>query len=694
MKTLTVKDKEKRLEKVRRGMKLKFHGIDAQIDRLIDSISSWYLYPQLQKKPTVVNLWGLTGVGKSTLVRYLIGELGFNDKSTTINFNPSSSPDKTSGQTIRNSLTSTDRNSPHILFLDEFQKYKTINSKGELEKNLPYSDLWSLLSDGVLYNVDTCKRELFTSLSSLYELKIDLIKKIYNFLHPEEDYSPTECYESFGLTFSWDNALDEEYLLNSFRTCFSLNEEETNKLSTPFEVLFMEYDKLAGGSSYSVSWEYKKLERRAIHSLITLNPQKKKYTWEELVSAIKNDLRFLSSKDIHEKVKYNQMLVITAGNQDDLYDVSLSVYLSYKDVDFVYDETKDYKWYQLKPILLSSLTPEQVSRLGVNHILFPSINSKAYKQIIKDKVAELLHSFNSEFKRKVTFTDNMMEVIYKNSVFPAQGVRPVISFIEDIISPVIFKHLVNSNKKSDIFVDIDEKDLKLIVTEDKSKFSYSVILEVSERENNIPKECRISTAAHEAGHALTSMFLWDCVSTIDMAPMLDGVLGSTTSVSNEKTDNTINTLHKYFRGVICTMLAGKAAEEVVFGPENLSKGCSSDLRQATTLVFQLVRQWGFSSNAVSTSSSSYMSEYSKTTNVEQEDLQGEYILNEEYARAKEILNIVKPVFIEMVEYLKENPFMSKSKAQEFLKKVKKIRSSNSLSSYSEKKLWNKFIGRK
>ena len=51
------------------ALKKEFIGIDKQIDEIMDNVRTWYVYPQLQIRPIVINLWGMSGVGKTSLIR-------------------------------------------------------------------------------------------------------------------------------------------------------------------------------------------------------------------------------------------------------------------------------------------------------------------------------------------------------------------------------------------------------------------------------------------------------------------------------------------------------------------------------------------------------------------------------------------------------------------------------------------------
>jgi cell division protease FtsH len=68
------------LETAKTALKQYFVGIDKIIDELMDCIQVWYLMPELLKRPVIINLWGMTGVGKTDLVRQLVKHLHFQDR--------------------------------------------------------------------------------------------------------------------------------------------------------------------------------------------------------------------------------------------------------------------------------------------------------------------------------------------------------------------------------------------------------------------------------------------------------------------------------------------------------------------------------------------------------------------------------------------------------------------------------------
>jgi Peptidase family M41/C-terminal, D2-small domain, of ClpB protein len=138
--------REEKLQKAHQNLKKKFIGIDYIIDRLIEYVRIWYLVPEAMTKPVIVNLWGMTGVGKTDLVRTLVSELEMKDKFAETEMHNSESS-RGSVQTFLEDkgIVPGDQN---IILFDEFQRYRTVDEEGkeQLKENL--SDIWELLSDG------------------------------------------------------------------------------------------------------------------------------------------------------------------------------------------------------------------------------------------------------------------------------------------------------------------------------------------------------------------------------------------------------------------------------------------------------------------------------------------------------------------------------------------------------------------
>jgi cell division protease FtsH len=72
--------RSERLRQIAIELKTELFGIDEVIDRVIDAVRAWYVLPDIITRPVIVNLWGLTGTGKTQLTRSLAKKLGFYDR--------------------------------------------------------------------------------------------------------------------------------------------------------------------------------------------------------------------------------------------------------------------------------------------------------------------------------------------------------------------------------------------------------------------------------------------------------------------------------------------------------------------------------------------------------------------------------------------------------------------------------------
>lgn len=141
--------RQEKLTFIRDELKKEFFGIDDIIDRVISLMRAWYLMPSLITRPVIINLWGLTGVGKTQLVRRIVQMLDYSNKFLEVQMDGFSTGDSYT-TTIHGLLnkSSIGEGEPGIVLLDEMQRYRTIDNFGADIKVERYQDVWMLLSDG------------------------------------------------------------------------------------------------------------------------------------------------------------------------------------------------------------------------------------------------------------------------------------------------------------------------------------------------------------------------------------------------------------------------------------------------------------------------------------------------------------------------------------------------------------------
>jgi cell division protease FtsH len=112
----------------------------------------------------------------------------------------------------------------------------------------------------------------------------------------------------------------------------------------------------------------------------------------------------------------------------------------------------------------------------------------------------------------------------------------------------------------------------------------------SERRIVLSADERRRTAYHEAGHALLGMLTpgADPVRKISIVPR-----GHALGVTFQSPDaDRYSYSASYLRGRIAGMLAGRAAEELIY--DDVTTGAENDLEQATGIAKQMVGRWGMS----------------------------------------------------------------------------------------------------
>ncbi len=139
---------------------------------------------------------------------------------------------------------------------------------------------------------------------------------------------------------------------------------------------------------------------------------------------------------------------------------------------------------------------------------------------------------------------------------------------------------VRNGRKQVIMADFDEAIEKVIIG--------------LKKKSRVEKEKeRVCVAYHETGHALVSAFTpgSDPVHKITILPRGAGALGYTMYRSE---DEQFLFTKKELLGKVDGLLGGRAAEEVVFGKEEITTGAANDISRATDIVKRMITDYGMS----------------------------------------------------------------------------------------------------
>ena len=204
-------------------------------------------------------------------------------------------------------------------------------------------------------------------------------------------------------------------------------------------------------------------------------------------------------------------------------------------------------------------------------------------------------------------------------------------------------------------------------------------------------------AYHEAGHALVGLNMpgSDVVEKITIIPR--GQAAGYTLSTPEKQEISIQKKSDLL-AIITSTLAGRAAEEIIYGKENISTGAANDLFKVTRITKAMVAQLGMTdlgmAQLIPTEGivNPYSNPYSELT-AQKIDAEVEKIIQEQYKRAKDIISknrleldlivdsllVLETIVKEQIDYIHTN----KKLPQEVIDKKKALESSSEVESKPE-----------
>lgn len=119
-----------------------------------------------------------------------------------------------------------------------------------------------------------------------------------------------------------------------------------------------------------------------------------------------------------------------------------------------------------------------------------------------------------------------------------------------------------------------------------------IVMGAAKKSMVVTESSRRMTAYHEAGHAIMALFTPGATPLYKATILPRGrSLGSTHQLPEM---DKVDTTRKECLAVLDVCMGGKIAEEFIYGPENTTSGCSSDLSQATRVARAMVIEYGMS----------------------------------------------------------------------------------------------------
>lgn len=655
-----IRDKEAKLTKAQEQLKSEFIGIDNVIDSIISNIRVWYLFPKMISKPLVINLWGLTGCGKTSLVNRLCELLDLGERTITYNLAKLDEDNSTELEdNITENISNNERN-PVFIF-DEFQFAATKSEDGkEKDNKTALKTIWEIIDCGIFKaRIERYVMSHFGSiifLTSYMEksgvtikngklINIDRVvgkKKVESDDKDNKDAKGVHSLES-------DLFADMRVLVDRYFNYDDKEYQENENTSTWCDILdkYLRNNNNMWCSSQSLSTLY------TIYHL-TIDDSMQYVQFERMLAEMdmKTLMQFLYKLEMRAKNgychDYSGALVFVIGNVDEAYTISYNVNPD-MDADQFHDVTSKLSMVDIKEALQERFRNEQIARLGNIMLMYPSFSSENFINIIKLRLEQYRKRVLENFGINMEFDQSIVDIIYKDGVFPTQGTRPVFSSVYEIVEtklPHIMLKAYDSNNCNVSLIKMAYKDNKVLVDiihdgeSKESHFEFKQELKIEDLRKNKRDEQQALTAVHESMHFVMYAKLFGKLPDKLVSNCVSGANGF---MMPHRDDNQFISKNEYLAHIqVC--LAGYVAEKYVFGIDETSSGASADLVDATEDAMSMVKNYGMYASALAPCVYTYLTDPNST--------RGGHIINDR-ADNEHIANLVKQVISECEEKVKK-----------------------------------------
>lgn len=137
------------------------------------------------------------------------------------------------------------------------------------------------------------------------------------------------------------------------------------------------------------------------------------------------------------------------------------------------------------------------------------------------------------------------------------------------------------------------RNSNIIEREDIDEAIDRVMAGPAKKNRVITKEELTMVAYHEAGHAVVGIKMPGANKVQKITIIPRGQAGGYNLMTPE--EEKYNLTRKELIAIITSYMGGRAAEEIIYGKENISTGAADDLNKATKIARKMVTQWGMSS---------------------------------------------------------------------------------------------------
>jgi cell division protease FtsH len=622
------------LQNLKNHLQNTFPHMYPAIDAIIPALSGWYSEGNPQGRPIVINLWGHTGVGKTSLVREIIDYLQLQDIFFELD-NDARNFQKLAQKIEHLSyLYSTIK---AVFLVDNFQDL--IYSQ---KSNHPFNDsknFWSLIGEGTLEKERSAlESETILNIYREFSGWVQKGLKVNQGL-VSEDF--VEFFKERGIpvTMPKKRSIHEQDLIENESNLFVFNRYET-------KVIFRSH--LHEFGTYRELIEYLK-------------------TLDEM--GLMKFLNSLVRKAIEpERIDISNSIFFVLGNLKGLFpfedDVSNSL-----DPDAFYFSSLKIGPHAIQKILLQNLEIDKVSRLGSNHIMVPCLSSRAFSRIMDKELEAFEQRFKIEMGIAVSFEDSVRQLLFMEGVIPALGAWSILSAFQRIIVgsiPFIESSLTMFKAIDQIELAFDGRALELRFFKKGKRifrgFNPLKLNVISKLQLN-PTNVQASTALHEAGHALIY-----CSAFGEIPSEVQSASNDREKLGNLQSEFSFDFMNRNrLKKLVMTYLGGYLAEKIILGEDYIQESSKTDLESASHEVLTFFTEYGFGGTPLF-----FGDENQHSKNhfpVTEEIYQKAASFIEEATKATEmILKEEEKLLLQITKALMEEPVLERNELSEIIEK--------------------------
>ncbi len=389
----------------------------------INRLQSWYCLPESKAKPTIINLWGMTGVGKTTFARELVNMLEM--KKCFFEFDARQSNIHSDLISTIKSLATISQPVRGIFLIDNFHYFLKNQTPPPFESPSSKSPIWRIFDDG----------KLTLQYSEIGYRKI------------------REVYDEFMYWFKKGILIEKGLVSDACKDFFIEKQIPTEAKPKSFQLANIAEDQ---PPQFIFSrYEAKTLYNSKLHDC---------HSYHEFLSKIRtmdgDQIKaFLDEMMMNvlepETIELSQCLFILVGSLDEL--ANEESHLDFEEMTEEFESSsKKITQKDIQRFLTKSIGNHQLSRLGSHYLFFPSLPTMAYYKVIDKELSKISTYFEKKTQIPLRFENGVLELIFEKGVEPSLGLRPLLSTIDHLIGnfiPTIIMSLeiYNSIKSIEVY---------------------------------------------------------------------------------------------------------------------------------------------------------------------------------------------------------------------------------------------------